>query len=182
MDSRKKSAPKHNKTLRDHCCTILSGYFNSHFKRLTRRLTAKRWPHLGCLNNVCSIPQGRKASQEKSCVEITAVDAPIDGRPIPPDTHRIQGFGQLAVTPGALLHSPLNQQFGLKAPLIHYLRLRLYQSSVATNRQGTSSSDTHFRQGYFLGGLKGQLKSILSHKHSSYLYLSPNYFEVKVNA
>ena len=182
MDNRKKSAPKHSKTLRNHCCTILSGHFTGYFQRLTRRLAAKRWRRLGCLNNVRSIPQDRKASQEKSGVEIAAIDATVNDRPTPPDTHCIQGFGQLPVTPRTLLHSTLNQQLRLKAPFVHHLRLRFCQSGVGIKRQGTSLTYIHFRQSYFLGGLNSQLKSILSHTTSSYLYLSPNYFEAKTNA
>lgn len=182
MNSRKRSAQKHSKTLRNHCCTILSGYFTGHFHQLTRRLAAKRWRHLGSLDNVRSTPQNRKASQEKSCVEISAIDAPIDGRPVPSDTHRIQGCGQLAVAPLTLLHSPLNQQFRLETPFLHYLGLGFYAAGGGIQRQGASSSCIHFRLPDFLDGLNGQLKSILSQVTSSYLYLNPNYFEVRVNA
>lgn len=182
MDGCKKSAPEHRKALRNHCCTSLSRFFTGHFRPLTGRLTARGRHHLGGRNNVRSVPQYRQAGQQKSGIEIAAIDAPIDGRPIPPDTHRIQGFGQLAVAPVTLLHPSFNQQFRLEAPLVHYLRLRFYQSGVVINRQRTSFTYTHFRRCDFQGDRGGQLESILSHATSSYLYLSPNYFEVRVNA
>lgn len=182
MDSCKKSAPKHIKTLRSHCSTSFSGYFTGHSGQLNYGLTARSWNQLGGLNNVCSVSQNRQAGQQKSCIEIAAIDASIDCRPTSPDSHRIQGFGQLPVAPRTLQHSPLNQQLSLETPFVHYFRLGFCPACAGVNRQGTSFSYTHFRQCGVLGDPEGQLGSILSHLNSSYLYLSPNYFEVTVNA
>lgn len=182
MDSCKKSAPKYRKTLRSRCCTSVSGYFTRHSCLLNGGLAARSWNQLGRLNNVRSVSQNRQAGQQKSCIEIAAIDAPVDGRPIPPNTHRIQSFGQLAVAPLTLLHSPLNQQLRLEIPFIHHLGQGFCAVGVGIKRQGTSFTYTHSRQRDFLGAPKRQLKSILSHTTSSHLYLSPNYFEVRVNA
>lgn len=182
MESYKKSALKHIKTLQNHCRTRFSGYFTRRFCQLNGGLASRSWNQLGRLNNVRTVSQNRQAGQQKSGIEIAAIDAPIDGRPTPSDTHRIQGFGQLAVAPVTLLHPSFNQQFRLEAPLVHHLRLRFYQSGVVINRQRTSFTYTHFQRHDLLGYVDDQLKSILSHLTSSYLYLSPNYFEVRVNA
>lgn len=182
MGSRKKPAPKQSAMLRNHCCASLSGCFTDYFCPLTVGLTAKSWRHLGSRNNVPPVTQDRQASQEKSGIEIAAIDAPIDGRPIPSDTHRIQSFGELPIAPRAPLHSSLNQQFSLESPIVHHFRLGFYAAGVGIQRQGTSLTYAHFRQRDFLGYVDGQLKSILSHSASSCLYLCPNYFEVRVNA
>ena len=182
MDSCKKSAPKHIKKLQNHCCTGFSGYFTRHFCQLNAGLAARSWKQLGRLSNVRSVSQNRQAGQQKSCIEIAAIDASIDVRPIPSNAHRIQGFGQLPVAPCTLLHTPLNQQLSLETPFVHYLGLGFYVAGLGINRQRASFTYTHFQRHDLLGYVDGQLKSILSHVTSSYLYLSPNYFEVTVNA
>lgn len=182
MDSCKKSAPKHIKTLRSHCSTSFSGYFTGHSGQLNCGLTARSWNQLGGLNNVRSVSQNRQAGQQKSCIEIAAIDAPVDGWPIPSDAHRIQGFGQLPVAPCTLLHSPLNQQLSLETPFVHYLGLGFYVAGLGIKQQRASFTYTHFQRHDLLGYVGDQLKSILSHITSGYLYLRPNYFEVTVNA
>lgn len=182
MDSCKKSAPKHTKTLQNYCCTSFSGYFTRHFFQLNGGLAARSWNQLGHLNNVRTVSQNRQAGQQKSCIEIAAIDASIDGWPIPSDAHRIQGFGQLPVAPFTLLHSPLNQQLSLETPFVHYLGLGFYVAGLGIKRQRASFTYTHFQRHDLLGYVDDQLKSILSHLISGYLYLRPNYFEVTINA
>lgn len=182
MESCKKSAPKHIKTLQNHCCTSLSGYFTRHFCLLNGGLVARSWNQLGRLNNVRTVSQNRQAGQQKSCIEIAAIDAPVDGRPIPSDAHCIQGFGQLPVAPCTLPHTPLNQQLSLDPPFVHYLGVGFYVAGLGIKRQRTSFTYTHFQRHDLLGYVADQLKSILSHLTSGYLYLRPNYFEVTVNA
>jgi len=182
MDSCKKSAPRHIKTLRSHCSTSFSGYFTGHSGQLNCGLAARGWSQLGSLNNVSTVSQNRQAGQQKSCIEIAAIDAPVDGWPIPSDAHRIQGFCQLPVAPCTLLHSSLNQQLRLEAPFVHHLGLGFYIACLGIKRQRASFTYTHFQRHDLMGYVDGQLKSILSHVTSSYLYLSPNYFEVTVNA
>lgn len=182
MESCKKSALKHIKTLQNHCRTRFSGYFTRRFCQLNGGLASRSWNQLGRLNNVRTVSQNRQAGQQKSCIEIAAIDAPVDGWPIPSDAHRIQGFGQLPVAPCTLLHSPLNKQLSLETPFVHYLGLGFYVAGLGIKRQRTSFTYTHFRRCDFQGDRGGQLESILSHATSSYLYLSPNYFEVRVNA
>lgn len=182
MDSCKKSALKHIKTLQNHCCTGFSGYFTRHVCQLNAGLAARSWKQLGHLSNVRSVSQNRQTGQQKSCIEIAAIDASVDGRPIPSDTHRIQGFGQLPVAPCTLLHTPLNQQLSLETPFVHYLGLGFYVAGLGIKRQRASLTYTHFQRHDLLGYVDDQLKSILSHFISRCVYLSPNYFEVTVNA
>lgn len=162
MDSCKKSAPKHIKTLRSHCSTSFSGYFTGHSGQLNYGLTARSWNQLGGLNNVCSVSQNRQAGQQKSCIEIAAIDASVDGRPIPSDTHRIQGFGQLPVAPCSLPHPSLNQQFCLEAPFLQDLGLGLCFVRLLSQIDRAPHA-IHICPPLCIDGLRNQLKSILSH-------------------
>lgn len=162
MESCKKSALKHIKTLQNHCCTGFSGYFTRHVCQLNAGLAARSWKQLGHLSNVRSVSQNRQTGQQKSCIEIAAIDASVDGRSIPSDTHRIQGFGQLPVAPCSLPHPSLNQQFCLEAPFLQDLGLGLCFVRLLSQIDRAPHA-IHICPPLCIDGLRNQLKSILSH-------------------
>lgn len=182
MDSVKQSAAKQSKPLRNHIRTSLFRRFEPSHHLVSECSCAQSGRKFDDFNDVRSISQDRQASQQKSCIEVAAIDAPVDDWSTPSDTSGIQGFSQLAVAPAALHHSPLNQAFRLEPPFVDNQRLRFDQTGVCIGRKWAPLGSIHLLTRHFLDELKRQLKSILTQRNSSYLYVCPNYLEAISNA
>lgn len=179
-----RAATKQGNTFRTPCRTSLSGHRVVHgrgsFPGSIRSNGTVGW-HFCICRSVRVVLQHKQAGQQETRTEISPVDAAIDDRGTALHPLRPQGIGQFTVAPVARLHSTLYQQARLKPPVLHRLRFRLRCTGFGV--KGNRAADSvHIRTNNFSRDTQRQLESILTHGHSSYLYVCPYYQEASSNA
>jgi hypothetical protein len=172
-----KSASKDNLSVRNPCCIRLLGHHadisslsfcgvGRCFANTTSRLTTGLY--------VRTVFQHIKTGEQKSSTKVASIDAAVYHLDTSLYPLRLQRFSQLAIAPPAVPHPPLHQQARFVSPFRHGLRFGLYRYRIRSGqkRQG-ATYPVHFTR-LFLGGLRRQLESILTHSASCYLYLCPH--------